>query len=315
MELRRLLCAMMFGLPSILLATEVVNIIDPPNVDCGHAHGMQGDSLEFNYEFSEAQCCLWFSFRICMPQSVQLHVIQNSAKISFFHPSSSVDPCQNMPTCLYDPSDASNELAVDEIMEAGIYFILVRGVCTKGTIRIHLDRAPCPPPPCPGCLPEFFPDAKTSYIVTAWAHQRGAGADAITYDTPQVQVAFLNSTGSTIGTVSQLPEGYIIDGWQRIETEFTIPSGTSQVEVRLKALSGVVYFDDVRVFPSDGSMKCYVYDPKSLRFMAELDERHYATFYEYDGEGKLARVKKETERGIMTIQETRYNSSKVNQVP
>jgi hypothetical protein len=56
-------------------------------------------------------------------------------------------------------------------------------------------------------------------------------------------------------------------------------------------------------------MKCYVYDPHDLRFVAELDERHYATFYEYDLEGKLVRVKKETERGIMTIQESRSNPS------
>jgi hypothetical protein len=44
--------------------------------------------------------------------------------------------------------------------------------------------------------------------------------------------------------------------------------------------------------------------------MAELDERNYAKLYEYDEEGKLIRVKKETEKGIMTIQENRENSSK-----
>jgi len=45
---------------------------------------------------------------------------------------------------------------------------------------------------------------------------------------------------------------------------------------------------------------------------AELDDRHYATIYEYDGEGKRTRVKKETERGVMTIQETRYNASHID---
>ena len=54
-------------------------------------------------------------------------------------------------------------------------------------------------------------------------------------------------------------------------------------------------------------MMSYVYDPISLRLMAELDERNYATLYEYDEEGKLIRVKKETEKGIMTIQENRDN--------
>ncbi|MBI3883032.1 MAG: hypothetical protein HY305_02130 [Sphingobacteriales bacterium] len=39
--------------------------------------------------------------------------------------------------------------------------------------------------------------------------------------------------------------------------------------------------------------------------MAELDENNYASFYEYDDDGTLTRVKKETERGIKTITETR----------
>ena len=52
-------------------------------------------------------------------------------------------------------------------------------------------------------------------------------------------------------------------------------------------------------------MKSYVYDPRSMRLMSELDANNYATFYEYDDEGKLVRVKKETERGVMTLKETR----------
>jgi hypothetical protein len=44
--------------------------------------------------------------------------------------------------------------------------------------------------------------------------------------------------------------------------------------------------------------------------VAELDERNYATLYEYDEEGKLIRVKKETEKGIMTIKENKNNTTK-----
>lgn len=39
--------------------------------------------------------------------------------------------------------------------------------------------------------------------------------------------------------------------------------------------------------------------------MAEIDENGFATFYEYDDEGLLVRVKKETERGTMTLKESR----------
>ena len=46
------------------------------------------------------------------------------------------------------------------------------------------------------------------------------------------------------------------------------------------------------------------HDPKSMRFVAELDEENYASFFEYDEEGKLRRSKKETELGIFTISES-----------
>lgn len=74
--------------------------------------------------------------------------------------------------------------------------------------------------------------------------------------------------------------------------------------------SVMAYFDDIRVHPYNGNMKSFVYDPKTQRLMAELDENNYATFYEYDQEGGLIRVKKETEKGIYTIQETRSSSAR-----
>ncbi len=60
-----------------------------------------------------------------------------------------------------------------------------------------------------------------------------------------------------------------------------------------------------RIHPFDSHLKSYAYDEKTLRLMAELDENNFATFYEYDDEGGLVRLKKETERGIMTIKENR----------
>ena len=66
-----------------------------------------------------------------------------------------------------------------------------------------------------------------------------------------------------------------------------------------------VFIDDLRIFPSRSNMKSNVYDPITFRLSAVLDENNFATFYEYDDEGQLVRVKRETARGIMTIKETR----------
>jgi hypothetical protein len=53
-----------------------------------------------------------------------------------------------------------------------------------------------------------------------------------------------------------------------------------------------------------------VYHPTNLRLLAGLDENNYASFYEYDDEGTLIRVKKETQKGIKTITETRSSLRK-----
>ena len=68
-----------------------------------------------------------------------------------------------------------------------------------------------------------------------------------------------------------------------------------------------IYIDDIRIIPYNGQMNSYVYDNTTLRLMAQLDENNFATLYEYDEEGTPIRVKKETERGIMTLKENRQS--------
>lgn len=102
------------------------------------------------------------------------------------------------------------------------------------------------------------------------------------------------------------PKGYIIEGWQRYESVIDLPPGATRVGISIIAGAGSdVYFDDIRIHPFNANMKSFIYHPVNLRLMAELDENNYATFYEYDDEGTLIRLKKETERGIKTIKETR----------
>jgi hypothetical protein len=157
---------------------------------------------------------------------------------------------------------------------------------------------------CVGCISGFRPGAG-KYIVSAWVKDAFAPATTTNYTRPYISVL-----SSTMTTVNLFPSGEIIDGWQRIEGEVTtLVDGDFEIQLQC-GTGGDCYFDDVRVHPFDASMMSYVYDPKTLRLMAELDERNYAKFYEYDEDGKLIRIKKETEKGIMTIQESRENNSK-----
>lgn len=112
----------------------------------------------------------------------------------------------------------------------------------------------------------------------------------------------LSGSGLSVTTKAKTP---VLDGWVLYEAQFTVPQTVTGNALNLTALSGT--FDDLRILPTDANMKCYVYHPENRRVMASLDENHMASFFEYDAEGKLTRVKKETDRGILTIKESRQS--------
>lgn len=102
-----------------------------------------------------------------------------------------------------------------------------------------------------------------------------------------------------------------INGWTRIQLKFTIPTDAPNLKINFINTSDVSAFvDDVRIFPVDANMKSYAFDNDTRRLMAELDENNYATFYEYDEQGNMVRVKRETDNGILTINENRKNTRK-----
>lgn len=158
---------------------------------------------------------------------------------------------------------------------------------------------------CDNCL-NFKPTPGKEYIVSAWVKEESK-VQVKNYANGEVHIKFLDSENVFIDEIIASTSGDIIDDWQRVFKRFVIPSDTHYIEIALVNNSGSVpvYFDDVRIHPVDGSMKSFVYDPETFKLMSELDENNFSTFYEYDNEGGLIRVKKETSRGVKTIQETR----------
>jgi hypothetical protein len=151
-------------------------------------------------------------------------------------------------------------------------------------------------------LPLFSPSKGQRLLVSAWVKE-DQDCKCASYTNNRIDVL---CTGTDSSLAELTPAGSIIEGWQRYEGFVDVPPGSSFITITMKATGAVtVYFDDLRVHPFNGNMKSFVYNPVNLRLMAELDENNYATFYEYDDDGTLVRVKKETQRGIKTIKETR----------
>lgn len=158
---------------------------------------------------------------------------------------------------------------------------------------------------CTSCCKTFAPQAGR-YWVSAWVKETH-GEQKLNYGNSFIKI--FTDQGS--GTVTVHPSGEIIDGWQRIVGDFSIAEAATDLTIELGNNGAPhAYFDDVRVHPFNASMKSYVYDPVTLWLTAELDDNNYATFYEYDSEGQLIRIKKETARGVMTIQESRSSNPK-----
>ena len=139
---------------------------------------------------------------------------------------------------------------------------------------------------------ELMGVASKDYIVSCWVNVEESGS----YGTL--------SDGTT--TVSTDDFGEVIDGWKKLELKVTMPaSGDLTISY---TSNGNTYLDDLRFGPFDGGMMTYVYDRERLWLLAEMDGLNYATFYNYDEEGNLVQVKKETEKGIVTVKTARSNT-------
>ncbi|HYC27485.1 MAG TPA: hypothetical protein VEB42_01700, partial [Chitinophagaceae bacterium] len=159
-------------------------------------------------------------------------------------------------------------------------------------------------------LPRFSPFKGRRMVISAWVREQQA-CNCTAYTGNRIVVTFSGGAGSSL---SFTPSGNIIEGWQRYESVFDIPADATSMTVSLESTaSATVNFDDLRIHPFNANMKSFVYNPLNLRLMAELDENNYTTYYEYDDDGTLIRVKKETERGIKTIKETRSALQKILQ--
>lgn len=155
-----------------------------------------------------------------------------------------------------------------------------------------------------------FPVGK--YIVSFWLkNSNPASLDNSPFF--NFNVKFTSSTPpiSTSIVSSLEKKSTIINGWQKFDYSFVMTGGPGTVQFEFTNTSTpAIYLDDFRVQPFNSTMECYVYDPYQLRLWAKLDDRNFASIIEYDNQGVQVRTKKETEKGIYTINEVRSSAPK-----
>jgi len=143
----------------------------------------------------------------------------------------------------------------------------------------------------------------SKYIINLWLRPTSVNIYAATQDFGGNAALLMDNAANGLTTTSVLtPSSNIIEGWQQYTLTADIPAGYKNF--RLKLGRGFLY-DDIRVYPYAANSKAFVYHPVTRKVTAILDENNYTTFYEYDPEGNLVRTKKETEKGILTISESR----------
>jgi len=269
----------------------------------------------FAYAYIDGGTCS--SSSIVTPSGSSTFCMEGSA--NFSHPLTSTVPADSYLWAFYDNDEgtgtpvlsnsASPSMTYDSPGDYLVTFNVANfeGECPNSVYSQIVTIIQC----CDTCV-SFEPNAG-DYWFSAWVSVEYLNQQKTYNQGNDGAYASLTFTGGGPPvTAIFYPVGEIIDGWQRMAGKFTIPSGTAELAVNLFAHNNYdSYFDDIRIHPFNASMKSYVYDGKTFWLVAELDDNNYATFYEYDEEGGLVRIKKETARGIVTIQETRSNTVKV----
>lgn len=150
-------------------------------------------------------------------------------------------------------------------------------------------------------ISNFYPSPNT-YSITFWYKA----------EKNKFQLEIIDPLGNPIVLKAGADNGTMIDGWKKADYTFTVSSGSEKISFKFinSSTTEALFLDDFRVLPEKAVMKSFVYDKMRYKLMATLDENNYATFFEYNPDGSLARTKAETEKGIVTLSSGKSNIKK-----
>jgi len=163
-----------------------------------------------------------------------------------------------------------------------------------------------------------LPNSK-KYRASVWVHQNGvqnARLDCIGYDNSSSSVYFGGATfyGLTNVLSSTIEQA---GSWYLFNLDFDlsqIPLNTEYIEIKVQNTNPqsqqYVYADDFRVHPINSPIVSNVYEPKTGRLTATLDNENYAVKYLYNAAGKITSVYKETKLGFKLVSSSDYHFSR-----
>ena len=114
-----------------------------------------------------------------------------------------------------------------------------------------------------------------SYHYSGWVYcSNASGADIYLFMQGVTQYPFARTT--------------VMNKWIYLSGDYTVPANTTQIWLRVDNNgNGDVWFDDLRLYPSDAQMTTYTYEPL-VGMTSQSDVANHLTSYEYDGLGRLS---------------------------
>jgi len=222
--------------------------------------------------------------------------------------------------------DRSSPLIFTDVAHSGYKAIRLRkrksgtafyGLKIQGEITTPI---PCVPQSGDGyplsdcdCTGSFAPSPGKKYVFSYWVQDNLYNTTTrLMFDYSAIRAEIKIGGVALSSAQMEVTHSKIIEGWQLHEYVFEIPaSATGLLEVEVENTGQThVNVDDIRIHPFNAVMQTYVYDPVSLLLLGQGDEQGYFTFYQYDNRKALTSVKKETVRGIKSLQEVRANVSR-----